>query len=56
MKKLIILFLLAVVVSGCASKRDLTGNLSGTDKLEPSPCACMPVPYEIRNLEWVSHG
>lgn len=51
MKKIIII-LLVVMTSACASKRDLSKDLSNTDKLEPSPCACDPIPYETPEFEW----
>lgn len=56
--KNLLLLLLVVMTSACASNRDLSKGLSNTDKLEPSPCACDPIPYETPDFEWtvIKHG
>jgi hypothetical protein len=46
MKKILITTLTLLALSACSHSRNLNDNLSGTDKLIPSPCAgCEDLDY-----------
>jgi hypothetical protein len=46
-------FFLAVLLTGCAGNLELPKNAGeGTDKLKPSPCACLKVPFNSEGYTW----
>ncbi len=59
MKKLILSLTVITLLSACSSgHRDLNMDLTGTNKLEKSPCACMDLNYEAPQLKFnkTNHG
>ncbi|GAK43528.1 conserved protein [Tepidicaulis marinus] len=51
--KWLIPFSLAVLMTGCAGNFELPKNAGeGTDKLKPSPCACLKVPFNSEGYTW----
>lgn len=43
---------LALTLGACASNVELQKDGTGTDEMLPSPCACLPVPYEPQFYRW----
>ncbi|MGK2742635.1 hypothetical protein ACSHT0_17320 [Tepidicaulis sp. LMO-SS28] len=51
--KWLVPILLTAVLTGCAGDFELPQNAGeGTDKMKPSPCACMQVPFNAGGFTW----